>query len=421
MSKSDSNASVMKIAQLDQASTTVPRMVEYLFDLAVRAGASDIHMGINNVPGDKQRYLLRLRIAGRLRVVKSQFMNSHYDEVVQRVKILAGMNTTNIGVPQDGQITLERKGGEDVTLRVAIIPNQGAEEVCIRIQRNERLITMDQLLMTEKMFNNVQDLIRRENGMIILNGPAGSGKTTTILSFLHELAGPDKKILTAEDPIERRLPFVNHVQVTEKAGYAELSRTYMRHDADIIFIGEIRDSESAITAVQLAQTGHLVLTTLHTRDSIGVIARMKAFDIHPNFIADTLVGSLAQRLVLGLCHNCKVEYKPDERIVRNVGKILPPPDGVKFYKEGAGCDQCTQVVNGEVIMKGSSGLVPIFELLIVDAEIQEAINREISRIEIREIARKRGMTTLAEEALLRVYQGYIDVNSVYGSLFSMRD
>ena len=411
----------MKISQLDQANTTVPRMVEYLFDLAIRAGASDIHMGINNVPGDKQRYLLRLRVAGRLRVVKSQFINSHYDEVIQRVKILAGLNTTNIGLPQDGQIVLERGGGDDVTLRVAIIPNQEAEEVCIRIQRNERFITMDQLLMTEKMFNNVQDLIRRQNGMIILNGPAGSGKTTTILSFLHELAGPEKKIITAEDPIERRLPFVNHVQVTEKAGYAELSRTYMRQDADIIFIGEIRDAESAITSVQLAQTGHLVLTTLHTRDSIGVIARMKAFDIHPNFIADTLIGSLAQRLVLGLCHHCKVEYQPDPRILKNCEKILPPPDGVKFYKEGPGCDKCTEVVNGEVIMKGSSGLVPIFELFVVDSEIQEAINREQTKIEIRELARKRGMTTLAEEALLRVYQGYIDLASVYGSVFSNLD
>lgn len=412
---------VMKISQLDQATTTVPRMVEYLFDLAIRAGASDIHMGLNNVPGDSQRYLLRLRVAGRLRIVKSNFINDHYDEVIQRVKILAGMNTTNIGLPQDGLIRLERKGGEDATLRVAIIPNSEAEEVCIRVQRAERLITMDQLLMTEKMFNNVQDLIHRQNGMIILNGPAGSGKTTTILAFLNELAGPNKKIITAEDPIERRLPYVNHVQLTEKAGYAELSRTYMRQDADIIFIGEIRDAESAITSVQLAQTGHLVLTTIHTRDSIGVIARMKAFDIHPNFVADTLIGSLAQRLVLGLCHECKEEYRPEDRILAGIEKILPPPEGVKFYREGPGCDKCTEVVNGEVIMQGSSGMVPVFELFTVDSEIQEAINREKSRLEIRELARQRGMTTLAEEALLRVYQGYIDIASVYGSVFTTRD
>lgn len=413
---SDNNAA-LKMDQLG----TVPRMVDYLFDMAIRAGASDIHMGLNNVPGDKQKYLLRLRVAGSLRSVKSQFINTQYDEVVQRIKVLSNLNTTNIGTPQDGQIVLERQGGELVTLRIGIIPNQEAEEVCIRIQRNQRLITLDQLLMTESMYNNVKDLICRQNGMIILNGPAGSGKTTSILSFLNELAGPTRKIITCEDPIERRLPYVNHIQVTEKATFSALSRSYMRQDADVIFIGEIRDSESAITAVQLAQTGHLVLTTLHTRDSIGVISRMEAFDIHPNFIADTLIGSLAQRLVLGLCPHCKIEYQPENRIIDNISQILTPPEGVKYFKEGPGCDHCTQVVNGEVIMKGSIGLVPIFELLIVDSKIQEAINRQSSRNEIKEIARQNGMTTLAEESLLRVYQGFIDVNSVYGTVFSPRD
>lgn len=332
MKASDNRA--MKVTHLDQDGASVPHMVDYLFDLAIRSGASDIHMGFNNVPGDKQKYLLRLRVAGQLRMVKSQFINTHYDEVIQRIKILAGLNTTNIGIPQDGQIILERPNQENVLMRLAIIPGPDAEELCIRIQRNERFITLDQLLMTENMFATVRDLIRRQNGMIILNGPAGSGKTTSILAFLHELAGPERKIITAEDPIERRLPYVNHIQVTEKAGFAELSRSYMRQDADIIFIGEIRDAESAITAVQLAQTGHLVLTTIHTRDSIGVISRMQAFDIHPNFIADTLIGSLAQRLVPGLCHHCKQEYQPDPRILGNIEKIFLLPKMFTTIRKG---------------------------------------------------------------------------------------
>lgn len=419
MKQSDGKAT--KLASIDQEGASVPHMVDYLFDLAIRAGASDIHMGYNNVPGDKQRYLLRLRVAGQLRMVKSQFINVHYNEVVARIKILAGLNITNIGLPQDGQIVLERPNQENVTLRLGIIPGPEAEEICIRIQRNDKFITMDQLLMTETMYTSVQDMIRRQNGMIVLNGPAGSGKTTTILSFLHQLAGPERKIITAEDPIERRLPYVNHIQVTERAGFAELSRSYMRQDADVIFLGEIRDAESAITAVQLAQTGHLVLTSLHTRDSIGVISRMQAFDVSSNFVADTLVGSLAQRLVLGLCHYCKEEYEPEPRILDNISEILKPPEDVRFYKEGPGCEKCIVIINGEVTMKGTTGLVPIFELLLVNGEIQEAINRNMPRMEIREIASRHGMATLGQEALLRVYQGYIDLSSVYGTVFSPRD
>lgn len=416
-----SEGKVAKLTNIDQEGASVPHMVDYLFDLAIRAGASDIHMGYNNVPGDKQMYLLRLRVAGQLRMLKSQFINLHYDEVVARIKIMAGLNTTNTGMPQDGVIVLERPNQENITLRLGIIPGPEAEEICIRIQRNEKFVTMDQLLMTETMYASVQDMIRRENGMIILNGPAGSGKTTTILSFLHELAGPERKIITAEDPIERRLPYVNHIQVTDKTGFAELSRSYMRQDADVIFLGEIRDSESAITAVQLAQTGHLVLTSLHTRDSIGVISRLQAFDVSSNFVADTLVGSLAQRLVLGLCHYCKEEYQPEERILDNISEILKPPEDVHYYKEGPGCEKCLVVINGEVTMKGTTGLVPIFELLLVNNEIQEAINRNVPRMEIRDIARKYGMASLGEEALLRVYQGYIDLSSVYGTVFSPRD
>lgn len=411
----------MKVGNIDSENVSVPHIVDYLFDLAIRAGASDIHLGINNVDSDKNKYLLRMRVAGQLRMAKSQFLNANYDEVAQRIKILANLNTTNIGTPQDGQIVLERPNQENITMRVGIIPGPKCEEFCIRIQRVEKAISMDELLMTESMFASVQDIIRRKNGMIVLNGPAGSGKTTTILSFLQELAGPGKKIVTAEDPIERRLPYVNHYQVNEKAGFAELSRSFMRQDADVIFIGEIRDSASALTAVQLAQTGHLVLSTIHTRDSIGVISRMEAFDVHPNFIADTLVGSLAQRLVPGLCHNCKEEYQPLPRILEVVERIMPPPEDVRYFREGPGCEKCTKMINGGVIMKGTVGLVPIFELLVMHPEIQEAINRKDSRTEVRERARKLGMLTLAEEALMRVYQGYIDLDSVYGSIFSSND
>lgn len=184
-----------------------------------------------------------------------------------------------------------------------------------------------------------------------------------------------------------------------------MARAFMRQDADVIFIGEVRDAESAEVAVQLAQTGHLVLTTLHTRDAMGVVPRLKALDIHPNFIATSLIASIAQRLVIVICQHCKVEYQPEQRILQRVYARYQMPAGQKFYKSGPGCDKCDH---------GIAGRTPIFEMFMPDALINELINLGSSRNELFAAARKNGFTTIGEEALMRVHAGFFDLQDVYG-------
>jgi len=339
-------------------------------------GASDIHLGRNSGSEDGYRYLIRFRVNGSLQMMKSKFINEHYDEVISRIKVLAKLDTNAVGETQDGQITLNADQPNFIVLRISILPGfQRTEEVCIRIQKAEdKDITLDQLVMTTTMRERIERLIRQRSGMVILNGPAGSGKTTTVYAILRKLASPHRKIITAEDPVEMEVPYVNHVQVNPKASFADLSRCFMRQDAEIIFIGEIRDESSAIAAQQLAQIGHLVFSTLHTRDSIGVISRLEAFGVHPNFISNTLIGSLAQRLAPGLCQNCKIEHQIDGRLREQLNKILPMPDDVKIYRRGKGCDDCSIQMHGVETTSGYAGRIPIYELLVVDEEIGDMIN-----------------------------------------------
>jgi type II secretory ATPase GspE/PulE/Tfp pilus assembly ATPase PilB-like protein len=394
--------------------TTAPEAVDFILLQALRLKASDIHLGLNNIPAAgalpgqlPDPYVLRFRVHGKLQTVRCDWLTPFYKEVIARFKVLAGISTTETQIPQDGQIHVSAPDGT-VVLRLATVPSGDQEDVVLRVQRGyEKYPALTELGMTRTMLARLEHLIRQKSGLIILNGPAGSGKTSTIYSILSTIASPERKIVTAEDPIETRLPWVSHLQVTPKTGFASLSRAFMRQDAEVIFIGEVRDNDSASAAVQLAQTGHLVLTTLHTRDSVGVISRLEAFDIHPNFIATSLIGSLAQRLVPRLCAHCKTEYQPDRAMVKAAMSVAPPAQAVRFYKPGPGCPQCAG---------GIAGRLPIFELFTVDAPAADMINRRCPRAELLIAAHERGMTTLAEEALIRVYAGYIDIASVYSYL-----
>jgi type II secretory ATPase GspE/PulE/Tfp pilus assembly ATPase PilB-like protein len=385
---------------------TAPEICDHIMLMALKLKASDIHLGINQTKGDP--VMLRFRIHGALKMVRSDYIVPVYKEVVSRFKVLAEMNITETIAPQDGQINVESPEGR-LVLRVSTVPGQGWEILTIRVQRaSDTLPAFDQILMTNQMRQRLSQLIRQKSGMIILNGPAGSGKTTTIYSLISLLACPERKIITAEDPIETRLPFVNHTQVTARANFAQLCRSFMRQDADVIFVGEIRDPESAEVTIQLAQTGHLVLSTVHTRDSLGVISRLEALEVPSNLVATTLVASLAQRLVPRLCANCRQESMPDQTTMERLSRIGTPPPGTKIYKMGPGCSQC---------IYGVSGRVPIFELFVPDTEISDMINRGSPRASMYAAARRQGMVSLAEDALARVYWGYTDLNSVYSFIF----
>lgn len=383
--------------------TSVQEMVDFLILQAIKTRASDVHLGLTNEgTSGALSYMLRFRVHGKLQMVRTDFIGTSHKEVLSRLKVLANLSTTELGTPQDGQIHMNTPEGP-LVLRLSFVPNPDGEEVVIRVQRAQRIPPPDQLGMTKDMHQRILGLIQQKSGMIVVNGPAGSGKTTTIYSLLTALASPEKKIITAEDPIELRLQYVSHSAVGKNTSFAQLSRAFMRQDADVIFIGEIRDVESAEAAVQLAQTGHLVLTTIHTRDALGVIPRLEAFGIHPNFIASTLIGSLAQRLVPKLCAQCRVEGAYDEATVNYMKSILAPFPGAKLYKPGPGCTACAG---------GFSGRLPIYELLSVNPRISDLINRRSSQKELIEAARENGMLSLGQEALIRVYSGHIDYDSV---------
>lgn len=385
--------------------TTAMEAVDYIIASALKLKASDIHLSPHTATADlPDRHILRFRVYGKLQVVRAGFLQNIYNEVLARFKVLAEMSSSEVGVPLDGQLVVNTPNNTTVVLRISTIPSQGVEELVIRVQKssNENL-SINKLQMTEEMRTRLKKVTQQKSGLIVLNGPAGSGKTTTIYSVINSLASPEKKIITAEDPVETRLPYVNHTQVTNKTNFASLSRAFMRQDADVIFLGEIRDEESAQTALQLAQTGHLVLTTLHSRDAVGVVSRLAALNIHPNNIATTLICSLGQRLVPSLCASCKEPTTYDEATTSALNAILEIPDDTQFYTAGEGCDAC---------VKGYSGRIPLFELFVVDSEISDAINGQSSKLHLTALARQKGMATIAEEALLRLYYGYTDLASI---------
>lgn len=378
--------------------------LDHIVSVAIRSGASDIHISVNQPSAQyPDPYLFRMRVHGKLQVIEGSGLCPYYKEMVARLKVLAQVASVEVGVPLDGQMVVKSSEG-DIVLRISTVPVLGDEEVVIRIQRSAQSdLSLDYLQMTKEMKSRLRRVIEQKSGMFVLTGPAGSGKTTTIYSIINTIASPEKKIITAEDPVETRLPFVNHTQVSRKASFASLARSFMRQDADVILIGEIRDEESATTAIQLAQTGHLVLTTLHTRDSIGTVARLEALNVHPNTIAGTLIGSLAQRLVPALCPHCKVPDPLDQAKIDRLTKIFPPPATAKLYKRGPGCQQC---------VGGHLGRLPIFELFLVDPDLSQAIEFKMPKPEILKLAKTKGMRSLAEEALFRVYGGHVALEDI---------
>ncbi len=394
--------------------TTAMDAVDYIIASALKLKASDIHLSPHSPTTElPDRHILRFRVYGKLQVVRATFLHNMYNEVLSRIKVLAEMSG-DVGVPLDGQLVINTgptAGNQIVVLRISTIPSQGYEELVMRLQKssNENL-SINKLQMTEEMRERLRKVTQQKSGLIVLNGPAGSGKTTTIYSLINSLASPEKKIVTAEDPVETRLPYVNHTQVTSKTSFASLSRAFMRQDADIIFLGEIRDEESAQTALQLAQTGHLVLTTLHSRDAIGIVSRLEALNIHPNNIATTLICSLGQRLVPSLCAACKEPVHYEDHVIAQLNAILEVPADTQFYSAGPGCDEC---------VKGYSGRIPLFEMFVVDSEISDAINQRQSKLQLLSIARSKGMATMAEEALLRLYYGYTDFVSIQSYVSSL--
>ena len=383
----------VQVASLQDLAAEAPviRLVNTIFSQAVREGASDIH-----ISPQQNSVQVRFRIDGKLYDVPAP-RKSSFLSIVARIKILANMDITVSRVTQDGRFTLkiDRK---EINVRVSSIPTIYGENLVLRLlDTSGSVYSLDGLGMTGSDIKKIKSIIGKPYGMILSTGPTGSGKSTTIYAILNELNRPDCNIMTLEDPVEYRIDNIRQIQLNRKAGmtFAGGLRTILRQDPDIIMVGEIRDPETAAIAVQAAQTGHRVLSTVHTNDAAGAISRFIDMDVEPFLISSVLLASFAQRLVRTICPYCRERYQPPKEALIAVGL-----DGVEDarFQRGRGCSQCLNT--------GYKGRTGIFEVLINDEMIQHMILERRSAQEIAREAKRTGrLRTLQEDAAGKVLQG----------------
>ncbi len=379
---------------------------------AWRKKASDIH--IEPSPSDKITRI-RFRIDGICQPY-IQVPNAFTRAVVSRIKIMANLDIAEKRLPQDGKIKFKQKGKDLLELRVATVPTVGGlEDVVLRLLHTGTPLKLNEIGMSERNLKKFIDIISQPYGLVLVVGPTGSGKTTTLHSALSYINTPDKKIWTAEDPVEITQPGLRQVEVRPKIGltFARIMRSFLRADPDVIMIGEMRDEETATIGIEASLTGHLVFSTLHTNSAPETVTRLLEMGLDPYNFADSLLGVLAQRLIRTLCKNCKEAYHPTkeefDELVAEYGEEYFGRVGVKYsgnlilYRP-KGCDVC-----GGTGYKGRMG---IHELLINDDEIKALIKKKAPTEEIRKVAIRQGMTTLKQDGIEKVLEGYTDLKEV---------
>ena len=377
------------------------RLTNSIINQAIATNASDIH-----IEPFENYVAVRYRVDGVL-FESNRIPQSLYSAVSTRIKIMAGMNIAEKRLPQDGRIELETKG-RSYDFRVSSLPTVFGEKIVIRVlDRTTFDFTRDKLGFTERENEMLDKIIRMPYGIVLLTGPTGSGKTTTLYSLLSEVNTPDKNIVTIEDPVEYMLEGINQVQVNTKAGltFAAGLRSILRQDPDIIMIGEIRDEETAQIAVRAAITGHLVLSTLHTNDAPGAITRLVDMGVEPYLVADAIVAVIAQRLVRKLCPNCKAPYKAED----NDKMILNLDKPVQLYR-AVGCPACQN--------SGYRGRTAIHEVMMVGREHRNIIARGGSAEEIREVAVRQGMVDLYESCRRLVLDGVTTIQEMVRTVYA---
>ncbi len=391
---------VQDIASLEQAAGDSPviKLVNYIIYTAVKDGASDIHIE----PGDKV-LRVRCRIDGRL-AEKLRPPHHMHAAVASRIKIMAGLDIAERRLPQDGGIHV-MMDKRPIDLRVSTMPAKHGEKVVIRIIDNERAsVNLEKLGFGYATLKLFRKLIVKPNGIVLVTGPTGSGKSTTLYSVLQELNRDDVNICTVEDPVEYALTGVNQFQVNEKVGFtfANALRSILRQDPDVLMIGEIRDSETARIATQAALTGHLVFATMHTNDAVSAVTRLFNIGIEPYLVGATLCGVLAQRLVRKLCPACKKSADPTPQEKHTFEKFRLPVEPIYHPK---GCPRCRNL--------GYSGRVGLYELLVPDDAMIERISAGAPLNELRQLAEQIGMNPLRRDGLEKVGQGVTTMEEVY--------
>ncbi|MFB3884245.1 MAG: type II secretion system ATPase GspE [Thermodesulfobacteriota bacterium] len=377
----------------------VIRLVNLIISKAIETRASDIHFE----PFEDQ-FRVRYRIDGVLHDVESPPKRLQA-AIASRVKIMAKLNIAERRLPQDGRIMLRVKGKE-IDFRVSSVPTIYGESIVLRIlDKSSIVLDIEKLGFPHDTLTGFNDLIQRPHGIILVTGPTGSGKTTTLYCALEKINAPDKKIITIEDPVEYQLKGINQIQVKPAIGlsFANALRSIVRQDPDVILIGEVRDAETAEIAIHSALTGHLVLSTLHTNDAPSAVTRLIDMGMEDFLLSSTLIGILAQRLVRVTCPHCQVPYIPDPAILKEMDLHGREPDHSKIVGV-KGCEHCAQT--------GYWGRAGIFEFLKVTEEIQKLILGKKDANIIKEEARKQGMRTLREDGWLKVKQGMTTVSEV---------
>ena len=390
----------------EQNTAPIVRLAYSIIQLAIKDGASDIH-----VEPQRDNVRVRYRIDGVLHEVMP--LPKYVDKpLTSRFKIMSDMNIAERRAPQDGRIgiMLDKK---DYDLRVSCLPTVYGEKIVMRIlDKSSVLLGLNKLGFNADVQAELEEIITQPNGMLLMTGPTGSGKTTTLYSILHKLNTIEKNILTVEDPVEYQLPGIAQVHVNKKAGltFATALRSFLRQDPDIIMVGEMRDYETASIAVESALTGHLVLSTLHTNDAPSSVIRLADMGVEEYLISATVVGILAQRLARRICNNCKTSYEVKASELRRFGyKDLDDDQVVTLYR-GVGCEKCRNT--------GYKGRVGIHELMTVNDEVREHIVRKSPVSNIREAAKAAGMHELKEDGLSKVLEGITTPDEVMRVVFT---
>lgn len=391
-------ADISAITESEEA--PVIALVNLIMLRAVKESASDIHIE----PFGEDTLKVRYRIDGILHDVMSLPRNLQL-AVVSRIKIMSDLDIAEKRLPQDGRIQVNI-GGRKINIRVSILPAVTGENAVLRIlDPSSILLELDSLGFSPDILPNFLSLIKKPNGVILVTGPTGSGKSTTLYTTLNLLNSTEKKIMTIEDPVEYRLKGISQVQAKPKIGltFAVGLRSFLRQDPDIMLVGEIRDKETAEIAVQAALTGHIVLSTLHTNDAPSSVIRLVDMGIEPFLISSSVIGVIAQRLVRKICPKCKKEIKITTEIKKILDGYEISSNKITLYK-GEGCPYCKDT--------GFKGRVAIFELMMVTENIREMIIKNVSTAKLREMAIKEGMCVLKNDGIKKVCEGITTIDEV---------
>ena len=375
------------------------KLINLLISGAVKERASDIH-----IEPFEREIVVRYRIDGVL-YQKLTAPKSQQPAVVSRIKIMARLNIAEHRLPQDGRIKI-RLSGKEIDIRVSVIPVQHGERVVMRIlEKGSFLFGLEELGMGSHDYRLVDKLLRSSHGIMLVTGPTGSGKSTTLYACLQRVLSSDINVITVEDPVEYQMPGVGQIEVKPKIGltFAHALRSILRQDPDVILVGEIRDQETADMAVHASLTGHLVFSTLHTNDSAGAVTRLINMGIEPFLVTSSTLAMMAQRLMRCICDQCKEPYEPELESLLELGLSEEEAKGKIAYR-GRGCDRCQG--------RGYYGRTGIFELLVMTPQIQNLVLQGADSNQVKREAKKNGMRTLREDGASKVFQGISTIEEV---------